>query len=131
MNNTSAVAELFCVPCNNPTEHVVTYRRGRIHTITCQSCGRQIHVGLDTPSSVSSSGDARYGRYCGTKSSGNLLYRIITKPRRVEEEIAEDMSGFWMGMPLRVMTKPARVLKELFVPVTNSHSHSGRPGMPC
>ncbi len=117
MSKTTVSVELFCIQCNNFTEHVVTYREERMESIECQQCGRETVIWYDklTPPSTEGTKQHVYHHHLHKLYSQEFLNRIMTKPKRMEEELINDLSVFLVTLPLRIITKPVRLLKEVFL----------------
>lgn len=108
--------ELFCVQCNEFTEHIVTYKGERMESVKCQQCEREIVMWYDKPfQPLSDHGQHVYHHNLRKLYSRRFLDRILTKPRRMEEELASDLSVFLVTLPLRIITKPVRLLQEVFL----------------
>jgi hypothetical protein len=66
--------------------------------------------GIFTKSGVKSAGPRL--RLTG-REFWKLLDRILTKPHRITEEMRKDLTIFITSLPIRIMTKPIRLAREL------------------
>ncbi|UYZ12251.1 hypothetical protein A6764_15670 [Brevibacillus sp. WF146] len=89
-------AALYCLSCMNETVHEVTYIDDILYEVRCETCGKT---------------DAR--------TSGiekelylNYLHRIMSKPKRVKEEVEGSIPHFLKSLPYRVLSKPFRTYSE-------------------
>lgn len=92
------IAELFCLVCNENTEHVIHYIDDSIETIACSKCSLCIELVLEI--SIN-----KYFKL--------LIHRLLTKTGRLLDEIRKDLLMFTHSFPLRVITKPYRLLNEI------------------
>lgn len=90
--------ELLCLACNKSTIHTFDYLDEDIKMITCSTCGLSYELIIEINLS-------HYPK--------QLLHRLLTKPGRVLNETRSDLAGFAHTFPLRVVTKPYRLLSEL------------------
>lgn len=88
---------LYCIHCEKDTLHELTYVANRIEKVKCLECGMEIK--LDKKQLL-------------LTYSEDLIERILTKPKRITKEAFSDLSGFLKSLPIRVITKPGRMLKE-------------------
>lgn len=96
--STQMKAMLFCLHCSMETEHTITYVGNVIKSIKCEECGTEIELKRE----------ALVKDY-----TSDFIDRIMTKPTRMTEELEKDLTGFLCSMPIRILTKPYRVLKEV------------------
>lgn len=89
---------LVCSWCFSEASTIVTYVGDFIAKIECENCK---HV-FEVPRTV---------LYSHLISDWER--RGFTKPVRLAREIRQDPSRFVVGLPLRVMSKPLRMAKEL------------------
>ena len=113
----SVSVELFCTQCNNFTEHVVSYKNERMESITCQQCNRTTVIWYDKtiPPDGEKAKQHIHHHHLSKLYSQEFLNRIMTKPKRMEKELVNDLSVFLVTLPLRIITKPVRLLKETFL----------------
>ncbi|MFT9494254.1 hypothetical protein [Anaerosolibacter sp.] len=97
MNITKMQAELFCVNCNQDTLHDVIYLEESIERISCTACETTLEI--DEKLVLSTYAAA-------------LFKRINTKPKRINEEMKNELSKFLCSIPIRLVTKPYRMVKE-------------------
>ena len=90
--------ELFCLHCDKETIHTITYSGRYLHKIKCEKCGTEIAL------------DRR--RILETYTA-DTLDRIFTKPHRLTEEMRKDLTVFITSLPIRIITKPIRMAKEI------------------
>lgn len=90
-------AELHCINCDEATPHEVIYLGDSIEKITCLSCNNYLKVNEKIVVSA---------------YAYDVLKRITSKPERVSKEIRFDITKFVCSIPVRVVTKPYRMLKE-------------------
>ena len=132
-------AVLFCLRCNQEAIHNIKYNNKIIVQISCEDCGKTLGQGWKitasplprnltykgTLTSYASVGDTdqpdesitleRYPNnlpfqiYCKL-----MLSRITTKPSRLNQEMRKDLTRFLCSIPVRFITKPARIAKEFY-----------------
>ncbi len=90
--------ELFCLHCDKECAHTITYAGQYLSRVRCKECGTEIE--LDR---------TRIMENYATET----LERILTKPIRVTEEMRKDLTAFLASVPIRIMTKPYRMAKEI------------------
>lgn len=98
MSRSIVDADLFCANCNQETEHQIEYLSDKIQSITCTKCGSAVHLDV-------SSMEKYYKE--------DVISRLVSKPGRMTREMQADLNGFLKSFPLRVVTKPYRIIKEL------------------
>lgn len=97
MNVTKMKADLHCVNCNKNTPHEVIYIGDNIEKITCLECDTYLEIDENLVMST---------------YAMDILKRVSSKPERMSNEIKEDLSKFMYSIPIRVVTKPYRMIKE-------------------
>ncbi|SFL48291.1 hypothetical protein [Pelosinus propionicus] len=130
-------AVLVCMRCNQETVHDIEYNNKLIVQISCEECGKTIGPYKQITATPLPSNLTHKTTITSTASTGNtalanenirfeksskcspyqsygelLLSRIITKPSRLNQEIHKDLTTFLCSIPVRFMTKPARIAKE-------------------
>ena len=136
---------LFCLRCNQETIHDIKYNNKIIVRICCEDCGKTL--GQDWEITVSPlpknlTHKTTLTAYTqlddtiqGTKNIKSekcpninfeiycklMLSRITTKPSRLSQEIHKDLTTFLCSIPVRFMTKPARIAKEFSTLKSNLH----------
>lgn len=90
-------AELECPNCVRPTAHQVHYVAGMLHRLDCQECGQRWDV---------------EHRLLGHRYLSGLMWRIHTKPGRLASEARRRPIAFALAMPMRVVSKAARLAGE-------------------
>ncbi|MCK4437086.1 bh protein [bacterium] len=95
---TEMKTELFCLHCGRECLHVITYVGDQLKRVRCQQCGTQIEM------------DRK--RIIETYTT-EVIDRVLSKPHRITEEIRKDLSNFIKSFPIRIITKPLRVAREI------------------
>jgi hypothetical protein len=90
------------------TVHTVTYSDQRLASLECESCHHRTEVGegANNLQKVTLRDIERL-------YTDEFLQRILSKPQRITHELEEDLSLFLATLPLRLVTKPYRVIKEI------------------
>ena len=88
---------LFCINCSKETEHEITYHNNQIYSIECKECGMTVQINQE---------------YVREHFKEEFTQRVLTKPRRITQELQSDLNGFLKSLPYRIITKPYRVYKE-------------------
>lgn len=91
-------AMLYCLHCNEETEHTITYEGDTIKRIKCEKCGTELEIDKE-------SAKKNY--------TEEFIERILTKPQRMTEELQKDITAFLFSLPVRIITKPYRLLGEV------------------
>lgn len=113
---TSMDVELLCTQCSGETVHRVMYHSDRIESVECLQCGRKISIRHDESVSTDSDPVHHVARqHLDRLYTQEFLRRILTKPKRVEDELKADLSLFLVTLPLRLISKPVRLLQDIFV----------------
>lgn len=89
--------DLLCSTCNEETPHTIVYKEDLIAQIACDRC----HCGITL--------DEKKIRQ---DAQTDLLKRVVTKPARMTEEIKKDLGLFLKSMPVRIISKPYRMMTE-------------------
>jgi DNA-directed RNA polymerase subunit RPC12/RpoP len=89
---------LYCVRCGKETLQEIFYVGNELEKIKCLECGLE----------VSFSKERLLLDY-----SVDLVKRIITKPQRISDEAFKDLSKFLKTIPMRIITKPGRMIGEI------------------
>jgi len=89
---------LFCSRCGIETDHAITYAGEYLKEIECLRCGHTVSVNSEELMDA---------------YKEDFVKRVLTKPRRITREWREDYKKFLVTIPIRVMTKPGRVAKEV------------------
>ncbi len=92
-------AMLFCIECNENTNHTITYRNEKIENIKCNQCGREIKIDHE---------------YIQRNFKEDIVERVLSKPSRMTKEMEEDITLFITSLPFRVISKPYRLMKEIY-----------------
>ncbi len=110
--------ELLCIPCMHTAVHTLTYVDRHLVALECQECHHRVEmreVGSDDviPHQISLNDMERL-------YTEEFLRRILTKPQRITQEWKDDLSLLLVTLPLRLITKPYRLLREIL----RSEDHS-------
>jgi len=97
MSITKFQTELYCINCKEDTVHEITYVGENIEKIACKKCESELHINEELILSA---------------YAGDVFQRIRTKPDRISEEIKQDLGKFLCSIPIRLITKPYRMVKE-------------------
>jgi hypothetical protein len=90
-------ANLFCIHCNDETPHMITYINNEITKIECEDCHNIVAIKVDI-----------------MKEFYKEIYeRVSTKPSRITQEYKKDLSVFLYRLPIRVVSKPYRLMRDL------------------
>ncbi|MFZ4450364.1 bh protein [Salibacterium aidingense] len=90
-------ADLYCIQCKEEVPHVIQYINDEISNITCRECSRAIEIDVDIMNEF----------------YGEIYKRIATKPSRITKEYREDLSHFFFSLPIRIISKPYRLIKDM------------------
>ncbi|SUV04027.1 Uncharacterised protein [Priestia megaterium] len=97
MKSSEMNADLYCITCNGETPHIISYVNGNLESVKCEECERGMKIQRDI-----------------MKEFYKEVYdRISTKPSRITTEYKEDLSGFLYKLPVRVISKPYRMISDL------------------
>lgn len=108
--------ELLCVQCLSLTDHSLTYQNGYLVSLECQQCGRRVEIAPVQLASGSTDVHHISRSHLDQLYHREFLRRILTKPARMEKELQEDLSVFLLTLPLRLLTKPYRLVFEALRP---------------
>jgi hypothetical protein len=97
MNIKKMEADLFCIRCKEDVEHKITYVNNKIASVKCLACQNAMELNIDV----------------SKEFYKEIYYRISTKPSRITKEYREDLSNFLFSLPVRVVSKPYRLLKDI------------------
>ena len=110
--------ELFCLECRRETVHRVLYRAGELYRVECTECGRRVDIEpvFDVEPSEPAAGERPGERISRAELASQytdaFLRRVLSKPRRMTDEMRADLTAFLLSLPLRILTKPYRLLEE-------------------
>lgn len=90
--------ELFCLGCNKDTVHETTYVGNYLKCIRCFECGRTIAINR---------------QQLLEHFAIDAMERLATKPHRITEELRCDLQKCISTLPVRIITKPFRTIKEI------------------
>jgi hypothetical protein len=97
MKESKVKSYLYCVPCHEETPHIILYIDNEIKSVECEICARKQEFKFDI----------------NKKFYKELYYRISSKPSRITQEYRQDLNHFILGFPLRIASKPYRLMKDL------------------
>ena len=96
--------KVFCLHCRKETLHTLTYAGGYskgesyLKRIKCEECGTSLEIDR---------------KIILEHYAGHALERIFTKPHRLTGEIRKGLTRFIKSLPIRIITKPYRIGKEI------------------
>ncbi|MBD1383501.1 bh protein [Metabacillus arenae] len=97
MKRSEMEANLFCIHCNDETPHMIIYINNEITKIECEDCRHIVELKVDI-----------------MKEFYKEIYeRVSTKPSRITQEYKKDLNMFLSRLPIRVVSKPYRLIREL------------------
>ncbi|AZO94762.1 bh protein [Halocella sp. SP3-1] len=90
---------LFCINCNEETEHIILYLDDEIKSIECKKCHRI--SGIDKNELLE-------------LYTIDTVKHILTEPFKLNKKIKEEGSTFLYSFPKRIFSKPYRIVKDIF-----------------
>ena len=99
MSYTKMNAMLFCLECDEDTNHTISYKNNHIESIKCLDCGIEVKLDHD---------------YINRHYKEEIIERVLSKPSRMTKEMEKDITLFFTRLPFRVISKPYRLFKELY-----------------
>lgn len=90
-------AALFCSYCKEEVNHEITYINDDIKSIRCEQCNKTKQLRVDV----------------NKKFYKETYERISSKPIRITQEYKDDLSHLLMSLPVRTVSKPYRLLKDV------------------
>jgi hypothetical protein len=97
MKEAEMKASLFCLHCNDETPHSIVYINNEITRVQCEDCNHIVGIKVDI-----------------MKEFYKEVYeRVCTKPSRITKEYKQDLSHFLSRLPIRVVSKPYRLMRDL------------------
>ncbi|KRF56614.1 hypothetical protein [Priestia megaterium] len=110
MKDTQMEAGLYCNSCKEELPHHVYYINGKIVRVECQECRRTMVFKVDV-----------------LKEFYKEVYkRVFTKPNRVSKEYRKDINRFLTGIPIRLVSKPYRLMKDFNESMHTIHRYKKR-----
>lgn len=91
--------DIFCSSCSEVTRHSLYYYDDKIKHSVCTSCGLKIELLCLV---------VKYKNY-----PEELAHRLATKPERILKELHSRRSSLLYSIPIRVITKPYRLFREI------------------
>ncbi|HAX17669.1 MAG TPA: bh protein [Actinobacteria bacterium] len=89
---------LFCINCNEETEHSVNYIGEYLKSIKCEKCKKKFEI------------DRRHLR---TVFAEDFIDRVLSKPHRMSRDFKEAMAYMVPFFPKRLFHEPKKVIKEI------------------
>ncbi|MDD2211924.1 MAG: bh protein [Clostridia bacterium] len=90
--------DFYCNGCKQEGPHFLIYSNNVLLRSECAKCGREIPFCEQT---------------LLTLYAQDIVQRILTKPKRVSEELKKDLHRAILTLPARIITKPYRLVKEV------------------
>ncbi|MCM2676130.1 bh protein [Alkalicoccobacillus plakortidis] len=97
MKTSQMEADLYCIHCKEEVLHEITYVNNQLKSIECLECRHDLEIVMDLNKEF----------YEETQK------RVVTKPKRMTQEYREDLSRFLFSLPVRVISKPYRLFKDM------------------
>lgn len=91
------VTDLYCINCQEDTEHTVIYIDDEIRRIKCNKCGRVHGVNKKKMIELYTLETAEH---------------ILTEPLKLSKELQAEGASILFSIPRRLLTKPYRVVKD-------------------
>jgi hypothetical protein len=96
MNKKEVKTELFCNMCMKDTVHTIVYINQIMYTAKCDECDKTTMIHADLFKEL----------------SGEFIERVLSKPKRLKEEVENDPGHAISSLPSRIISKPYRIYKE-------------------
>ncbi|MDD3818747.1 MAG: hypothetical protein PHG41_02790 [Actinomycetota bacterium] len=90
---------LFCINCNKESPHTVYYVGNYLRRVVCDNCNKKIEI------------DRRHLR---TVFAEDFIDRVLTKPRRMTDDIRKAFATLLPFFPKRLFEEPLEVFKEMY-----------------
>ncbi len=90
--------DFYCNGCQQEGPHYLVYSNNVLIHSECLNCGRVVPFSEETLLSL-------YAK--------DIVQRILTKPQRLNQELKRDLRHAILSLPVRVITKPYRMVKEV------------------
>lgn len=90
---------LFCINCNKESPHTVYYVGNYLRSVVCDSCNKKIEI------------DRRHLR---TVFAEDFIDRVLTKPRRMTDDMRKAFASLLPFFPKRLFEEPLEVFKEMY-----------------
>ena len=97
MKSSEMESDLYCITCNEETPHIISYVNSKLESVKCEECERTMKI----------------QRNIMKEFYKEVYDRISTKPSRITTEYKENLSGFLYKIPVRVISKPYRIMSDL------------------
>ncbi|WP_461673329.1 bh protein [Priestia megaterium] len=97
MKSSEMESDLYCITCNEETPHIITYVNSKLESVKCEECERIMKI----------------QRNIMKEFYKEVYDRISTKPARITKEYRDDLSRFLYKLPIRVISKPYRIMSDL------------------
>jgi len=91
--------DIYCLHCKEETPHKVVYGPKFLKEMRCEVCGTVLRV--DRKQMLKT-------------YAAEFVDRVLTKPYRMKKELrGKELSDFILSLPIRIVSKPVRVAKEI------------------
>jgi len=90
--------DFYCNGCQQEGPHELVYSNNVLIYAECANCGRVVPFSEETLLTI-------YAK--------EMVQRILTKPQRLSQELKRDLRHAILSLPVRVITKPYRMVKEV------------------
>lgn len=90
--------DFYCNGCQKEGTHELVYSNNVLIYAECANCGRVVPFSEETLLTI-------YAK--------EMVQRILTKPQRLGQELKRDLRHAILSLPVRVITKPYRLVKEV------------------
>lgn len=104
--------DLLCILCGVETAHRLRYQSDRLQSVECLECHRKLIIG-EVSDEETGHTDQISHHDMHRLYQHHFLNRVLNKPHRMSEEVRNDLTTFVVTIPLRVVTKPYRLLMEI------------------
>lgn len=102
--------ELLCSRCRVEGTHVLVYSENILIRAECRSCGREVLFCEESLLTI-------YAK--------EMVGRILTKPKRMSRELQMDLRHAVHSLPLRIASKPRRMVTEV-KEIVNEEKHTSK-----
>ncbi|HHZ16887.1 MAG TPA: hypothetical protein PLJ33_01180 [Peptococcaceae bacterium] len=90
--------DFYCNGCHQEGPHFLVYSNDVLIRSECQNCGREVPFHEEALLKL-------YAK--------DMVKRILTKPKRLNEELKQDLRHAILTLPVRIITKPYRIVREV------------------
>lgn len=96
-------AILYCLHCKEETKHIIIYENKIIKKIKCQKCKIELEINKEN---------------IKEKYANEYIEKILIEPQKITDEIQKNLCNFLLSLPIRIMVKPYKLIKEIGENVT-------------